>query len=160
MWKSACVGVYQLLHCMMLAQRRNRLTTLFSEGIPVVKRRISVFLSAIDTKFSESSSSSHSPWWELESENVWRILSFGDTPDLPHWLITTAVGCLRFVKIYGQFTDCRRILVPFSCLGILRDLLDTPSDVRNDSSNFWRRVEELIGGAFCQSVWHLDAARC
>jgi hypothetical protein len=32
------------LHCMTFAQRRNRLTTHFSELIPVVKRRISVYV--------------------------------------------------------------------------------------------------------------------
>jgi len=47
-----CVAGYTVLprfmwvHCMTSAQRRNRLTTHFSECIPVVKRRISVISGA------------------------------------------------------------------------------------------------------------------
>ena len=121
-----CQGPVVEKHCSMtFAQRRNRLSTHFSERIPVVKRRISVTYTYLENShemsvmFATKTSRVNTVWgcsccllWELNdtlrsssqsplSVNVGS--QYGPSPFLPisgHW------KRIRTVDIYWEFDAC------------------------------------------------------
>jgi hypothetical protein len=105
----------------------------------------------------------HRPLRILRSENLNQKQFEGYfLSDTSHTYTLTDRSSSRTPRIRQNILAVYRLsadTVPSPCLRILRDLLDTPSGIRNDSSNLCHRVEDLVGGAFCQSVWQLDASR-